>query len=404
MLRLFKNNDNGAVAYLFALAAIPLILVVGVAIDLGKGISARTKIQTALDAGALAAAATNLEEAERIALAEKVYWQNVGDAGQGSTPNYSVGTDAITADVNMMVDNSFMKIVGLNQNQVEASSRVELPKDRPAEVALVMDYSSSMNSNGKWQAMRDAALDLVDVLSEQQTNSQVKFSLVPFAKMVAVDLPAEYMVEESQNSPWTGSGCAQDRKWPYNTEDSTPDEFNDDTKWGALGQAQGTCAQMASHNLKILPLTNNHASVVSKLNAMDPFVGTHISLGLEFGWHVISSNAPFSEGVAYNAPDVLKAIVLLTDGRQTTKAWGQNESYNTSNGEENLEVMCEAIKDKNVLLITVAFDLSDGGTRTRLTNCATSSAYFFDADTNSQLAAAFTEIGKLLKGKIYVSK
>jgi hypothetical protein len=297
-----------------------------------------------------------------------------------------------------------MRLAGIDYTAIGADTRVNLHVDRPAEVVLVLDYSSSMNSQGKWQAMRDAALDLVDVLSKQQTNDQIKFALVPFAKMVLADLPNDYVIDEDVTSPWTGSGCTQDRKWPFNTQDTTPDPFNDDTKWGALGQADGTCFQMTAHNLEILPLTNNHSAVVAQLNAMDPFIGTHISLGLEFGWHVISDNAPFSEGAPYNDGETLKSIVLLTDGRQTVKAWGQGDSYTSGNGEENLEAMCEAIKDKGVMLITIAFDLSDTPTRTRLTNCATSTQYFFDADTNTQLAEAFEDIAKLIEGKIYVSQ
>ena len=161
---------------------------------------------------------------------------------------------------------------------------------------------------------------------------------------------------------------------------------------------------MEPHNLTILPLTNQHQTVLDQLNAMDPFVGTHISLGLEFGWHLVSDNAPFTEAQPYNTDDLLKAIVLLTDGKQTTKAWGQNDSHSSSNGEENLENMCTAIKAKGILMITIAFDLNDGETETRLSNCATSSQYFFDADSNAQLAAAFQTISGQLKQQIYVSK
>jgi Flp pilus assembly protein TadG len=250
MWTLFRKNQSGAVALLFAFAAIPILLVAGAAVDVSRSVSAQTKLQTALDAGALAAAASDLPEADRIALAEKTFHQNVGPDYAGATPNFFIGTDAVTADVDITVSNVFMKFAGVSQTNVAADSVVQLPRDKPAEVVLVLDYSSSMNSNGKWQAMRDAALDLVDTLSEQQTNDQVKFALVPFAKMVVADLPADYVIDEDTNTPWTGSGCTQDRKWPYNTQDTTPDQFNNDTKWGAVGQADGTCFQMSSHNLE----------------------------------------------------------------------------------------------------------------------------------------------------------
>ena len=76
----------------------------------------------------------------------------------------------------------------------------------------------------------------------------------------------------------------------------------------------------------------------------------------------------------------------------------------THNGETNLETACTNIKNKGVLVITIAFDIEDSATETRLQNCATSSEYYFDADTNGQLAKAFKSIASLLTGKLYVSK
>lgn len=400
----FRKNQSGAIGLLLALAAVPLVLAAGVAVDFGRMIQAKSQLQSALDAGALAVASSKTAEAGRIKLGKDVYRSNAGELGLGIEPTFSIQDGKVIANVSIQFPMSLTKIAGIETSAIGVSSQVNIPNQRPAEVALVLDYSSSMNSRGKWKAMRDAALDLVNVVSEQQTRTDIKVGLVPFAKMVAADLPAQYVIEETPSSPWTGSGCTQDRKWPYNTQDATPSSLNDDTKWGALGQAKGTCNQLLSRNLKIMPLTDDLGAVTSKLNSMTPHVGTHISLGLEFGWHLISPNPPFTEGTSYGDPDVLKVIVLLTDGEQTTKAWGPGGSYTPENGEQNLEAMCTAIKGNDVLMVTVAFDLESGSSRARLKTCATSPNYFFEAKSNAQLAAAFSEIAGLIKGKTYLSQ
>ncbi len=66
--------------------------------------------------------------------------------------------------------------------------------------------------------------------------------------------------------------------------------------------------------------------------------------------------------------------------------------------------MCTAIKAKDVTLITIAFDLNDSETETRLSNCSASSDYFFDADNNAQLASAIESIAALLKQRIHASR
>ncbi len=402
MMGLFNRDQRGAVALMFALAAIPLLFALGMAVDHASNVSKQGKLQAALDAGALAAAASSLDDAQRIALAENVFRQNMGELADSITPVFVIDGLTVSGNAALESKNAFMTLAGIGTTSVTAESVVRIPTDRPAEIALVLDYSSSMNGQGKWQAMRDAALDLVNTVTDNGTNSNIKFGLVPFAKQVRMTIPSDYIVGEAPGSDWTG--CTQDRKWPHNTTDETPDTFDDDTKWGLTPTAAGTCNQMGPHNLTILPLTNNHQAVTDQLNAMDPFVGTHIALGLEFGWHVISDNPPFTEGLAYGTDELLKAIVLLTDGKQTTKAWGQNDSHSRSNGEENLEDMCQAIKAKDVLMITIVFDLNDGETETRMRNCATTPDYYFDADNNQQLAEAFQSIGALLKQQIYVSR
>jgi Flp pilus assembly protein TadG len=55
-LRDFSSDTNGNIAMLFGIAIVPLVLTVGIGIDYGRGISARTNLQAATDSAALAGA------------------------------------------------------------------------------------------------------------------------------------------------------------------------------------------------------------------------------------------------------------------------------------------------------------------------------------------------------------
>ena len=119
---------------------------------------------------------------------------------------------------------------------------------------------------------------------------------------------------------------------------------------------------------------------------------------------MLSPNAPWQEGSPHNSANKIQSIVLLTDGRQTVGAWGPGDTNSSSNGENNLEDMCEAIKAQDVLMITVAFDLRDTATENRLRDCATSPSYFFDADTNAELSSAFESIALAFAKDLHLSK
>ena len=387
---------------------IPLMAMVGGAIDFTRAFIVKSRLQNSLDAAVLAtAAAASLGNAERIAYGKNIFKANypASELGTPAEAVITISTDGrVTGSVSANLSTTLLNVIGIENITLNTTNEAQSATLSDAEIVLVLDYSGSMNWSGKYQAMRDASINLINTLSQNGSNDKVKFGLVPFSKHVYGTIASDYIVNETPGGTWTN--CTMDRKWPYNIQDSTPILADNNTKWGMACTSgdddddedggscdpYSVCSSYTSRNLIMRPLSNNHSAIINQIQSMTPYSNTHISLGLEFGWHLIAPNSPWQEGVAYDTEDVLKAIVLLTDGRQTSKGWGPGNSSSVSNAESNLEDMCEAIKATNVLLVTVAFDLNDSATENRLRNCATSPAYFFDADTNASLAAAFESI------------
>ncbi len=425
-LRRFAKDRGGVSGITFALVLTLVLAMSGIAIDYVQAFLVKSRLQHALDASVLAAATrTGISDADRITHARQVFSANfpAAELGTPATPNITISADGkVTGTVTAVVDTTLSKVIGFDNLNVGALSEVQSASAQ-GEVVLVLDYSGSMNSNGKYEAMRDAATGLINMLSNNGTNTSVKFGLVPFSAHVYGTLESDYIVNETPGGMWTN--CTQDRRHDHNIQDTTPITSNDATKWGMTCTASGggeedeedeeggggacnaysICSNYSSRNLIIQPLSSNHATTISNLNSMSPYANTHISLGLSFGWHLISPNAPWEEGVAYNSPGHLKAIVLLTDGMQTSDGWGPGDTHSVGNAETNLEDMCTAIKDKGVILLTVAFDLNDNSTENRLRDCASSEDhFFFDVDTGAELLAAFKSIGTQLSGLMRISK
>ena len=404
----FKSDTGGNVAIAFGIATIPLAIACGCAIDIARAHIVQTRLQAALDASALAAAsAIGLTDEERVTMGEALFSANYPEEklGMPATPVFDIENGMVVASVDAELSTTLMTIAGINEIDVSTSTEITIPSLKDGEIVLVLDYSGSMNSNGKYQAMRDAAIDLVETLTEEGENEEVKFGLVPFSHHVYTTLPKDYVEGESGPGSWTG--CTYDRKYPYNTQDSTPDAGDDDTKWGievADPHNSWGCNGYVSRGLEVRPLTDDHEGTVSQLEDMTPYAWTNIALGMAFGWHLLSPNAPYAEGTSYSDDEVVKAIVLLTDGRQTQKSWGPGGSRSVANGEENLETMCENIKDKDVLVITVAFDLQDQATEDRLRDCASSEEFFYIAEDNAELAASFQSITQQLAKAVFISK
>src|SRR5690606_11851523 len=281
LLHRFLSDRQGAVAILFGIALIPLVVAVGAAIDYSRAVNVRTKIQGAIDAAALAAASSlNATDAERIALAQSVFDANfpVGVTGIDVDPDIRIENDAVVVTVDAALPTAIMNIAGISTLDVATTTEVKIPTMIDGEIVLVLDYSMSMQDNNKYKAMREAAVDMINTLSKNGANDKIKVGLVPFSGHVYLSLPKEYVIHESGNGTWTN--CTKDRMWPYNITDATPDPDKDETKWGPQGIASPKnmlahlleklasyldCSKYASRNLIARPLTNDIYSVVKQL-------------------------------------------------------------------------------------------------------------------------------------------
>ncbi len=412
LMKRFGICQKGSIAVFCAISAVPVLIAAGSAIDYIRYLNIRTELQAALDSAALAAASTpDATTAERRSLAEATFALNLQNAGLASadiTRDFEIADETVVATADMDMATSLMKLAGFESLKLSLAAEVAVPADKMAEIALVLDYSGSMNESiaggVKYVAMKNAAKNLISDL-EVANPAKVKFALVPFSHHVYGTFDKAYIRGQTGSGTWTG--CTQDRKYPYNLTDATPTADNN-TKWGqpqAPVHASSGCSGYVSNNLVMKPLTNNFSDLKSRLDMMTPYAWTHIALGVEFGFHMLSDNAPFSEGVSYDDAETEKFMVVLTDGAQTEPAFGPGTTRNVAQGAANLETLCTNAKAKGITVITIAYDLDDNATTNRLKNCASDpNQNFFVATNTAAVASAFENIKSIITAQVFISK
>jgi Flp pilus assembly protein TadG len=432
--RRLLRDQGGNVAVLCALVALPLVASVGVAVDYGREVAATSELQVAADSAALAAAsAYALGNADYATLADDMLERNLsaslGLRGTDVTTKVAVDTSAntLTVTAETSIPAVFMKVLGIakltlgntdvGQPGSSASgvlSSVSLPvfsDHHKGEIVVVMDYSSSMTEyvggTRKYITMRGEAKKLLEELSQDGANLDVKFGLVPFSHAVRVTMPRNYYY--GQNTSGTLTSCIDDRNYPYNTEATTPSTSskNHPSKF-----FQTSCSYFSSRSLNVRALSTNHAGSIAQIDVMEPYGNTHIALGMETAWHLLTPNAPYTEATEYN-DETLKAVVLLTDGQQTSPGYGPNNTWSVTQAEANLSTLCTGMKEAGIRVVTVSFDLSDSenaATETRLRDCASENderpgeKFYFNTDTNEELASAFGIIRNTLARTMYLSR
>ena len=129
---------------------------------------------------------------------------------------------------------------------------------------------------------------------------------------------------------------------------------------------------------------------------------------MAWGWRMISSTWPFSEGSVYGDVNWTKTVILMTDGDNNydTKysAFGEKGTVVTSDTQldDKLKAVCASMKTdpRKIRIYTIAFavnasDISTA-TKTMLTTCATDSSKYFLATDTTGLDKAFKQIANEL--------
>ena len=220
--------------------------------------------------------------------------------------------------------------------------------------------------------------------------------------------------------------CRNDsyKSYPYSNSyllDGTADDEDDEVKQENIDKyynnvrASGGSPNSGCTANPIVPLTNKKSTITNALGNMKADGYTNIAEGLMWGFRVISPGEPFAEGKPYTEKNHHKIIILLTDGQNDVPSfdsstinkseygpWGYSSSdrlietgsKNTylNKMDDRTEEACDAVKDEDIDLFTITFQLSDPDTITLMRNCATQPDMFYNSPDTSTLSAVFKAI------------
>lgn len=366
----FAVDRSGNVASLFAVALVPILAAAGAALDYADLARNKSRLQSSVDAAALAVAAARLDgQNQRVDLARKTALANFATAG---------GSGAVVVTLsepqpgNYKVDGSahvpltFARLVGIGRSTVHASAQSQSEAGGgTVEVAMAVDVSGSMRHSdmsgmARIDTLKQVANTLVDTLSARVPASQLKFATIPFTTNVNIGRGNTAYVDGANHALFTGTswaGCVFERAPPnhlstgYDGSGSpatgkfrafiAPPEPDQGSGYACINPSNGTNAGYASiqetnpsggpysaetngpnfHCVRhaLQPLTSSVADVKAKIDSLtaEPNWGTIVTPGLVWALRALTPNAPFP-GAAPFSPNNKKVIIALTDGAQVT--------------------------------------------------------------------------------------
>jgi Flp pilus assembly protein TadG len=433
-LRNFCSARRGNVAVTFAFATLPVISVVGAAIDYSHANAVQAAMQAAVDSTALMlsknAASLTGSQLEQSAQSYFTALFNRPEAEDISvTTTYtSAGGSSLVIKASASVPTDVMGVIGYDSIAISAMATAKWGSSR-LRVALVLDNTGSMANNSKMAALKTATNNLLSQLqSAAATNGDVYVSIIPFVKDVNLD-PVNYSAAWIDWSSWNAKNgnCSV---WGYSSQSSctshsgTWTAANHNTWNGCVVDRGGQLApDPANYDTNVIPpttsitatlfsaeqysscpqaakgLSYNWSEMGTLVGNMTPAGNTNQAIGLALGWMSLAGGGPFTVPSMDPGYTYKQAIVLLTDGLNTQNRWYTDQS----SIDAREKMTCDNIKAAGITIYTVQVNTGGDPTSTLLQNCASSSDKFFLLTSADQIVTAFNTIGTNLT-KLYVAK
>ena len=97
----------------------------------------------------------------------------------------------------------------------------------------------------------------------------------------------------------------------------------------------------------MMPLGEDWTALNAKIDAMTPTGNTNVTIGLAWGFQLLSPNEPFNAPAP--ARDLDKVIVLMTDGENTQNRW----TSSATSIDARTQKACDNVKAAHIKLYTV---------------------------------------------------
>lgn len=431
------RDQRGALMAIVGLAIIPLFAAIGLAIDTSRAYLVKSRLWSAVDAAALAGGKAYASDT-RDADIQMYFDANFPEGYMSAQLDpLQIETDDVTRTVvvsaRATIPTTFMRVLGRDSITIDASSEVVV-ESKNVEVALVLDVTNSM-AGQRIIDLRDAANELVDIVVQDiQEPFYSKVAIVPYSMGVNVGsyaaqvrgtytnntctYPAPptcryYKFQRYSDNAWTTheiSTCVSERAGPHAYDDTPP-------SIAPLGKAYPPAG---SYNPcltpQIVPLTSNRSTLHQQINLLQAGGGTAGHVGVAWGWYMVSPNFGYlwpaeSQPAPYDAEDLLKVVVIMTDGEYNSMYYNgviARDSLNPGSGDNRYKInqfshngntyvqaqtLCANMKAAGIIVFTVGLDVIGTPAAHNLVNqCATDPSYVYLPSDGTELKQAFRSI------------
>ncbi|MGB0906248.1 MAG: VWA domain-containing protein [Maricaulaceae bacterium] len=460
MLTQYARNNSGNFSIMMGVSATVLLMAAGAAVDVSGMYQQKSTMQDYADAAVLTAARTLetdvaiLEQAAQDSVNANNTLENTITTGLQVFPEH------MRAELSAQYSTSIMNIFGIDNLNINVAAEAPRASNDPLNLSLVLDVTGSMqgsNIAALKVAANDLVNTLEQFDNDNVRISVVPFAnyvnvgtpnLEAARNKPWMNVPDDYEIVHDEvcsmqssivapelcttttqsysNPPTTTYNDGIPTTHPgssgtHNVTSCPPEAYGEPEEYcyippptpvvwnGCAGSRNSPWHKRAEYDnhkvpgimqihcgVPMLPLTNNFNSVRSKINSLQATGETYIPSGLQWGWRAIHATLPFNEASSNQGLGLKKALVLMTDGKNTRSLdTPEHDGSNGAAADALSAQLCEAIKDDDIIVYTIGYKFPGGSsnaTKQMLKDCASQPENFYYADNANELSIAFGSI------------
>jgi len=401
IIRDFRDDARGAIALIFSFTMIVMLLAIGLAVDVGRGLRAGGTLSAAVDSAVLAGAKglrlQNMTDTQVTNLVATMFNENVAAAGlvPPVINQFTVTIDRTKSSVMLDVDAEIPTVIG----QLAGVHKLSMPRrgvaifeQKDIEVALQLDVTGSM-SGSKMVDLKAATKDLVDILIPDDASlraaQKVRIGYAPYSAGINAGAYAG-AINGGVAAP---NNCVYERMSTTHQDTETYPSGSYVMKTKLDLPSAANCSSAT-----ILPMTSDKSLLKTTVDSYWTGGSTAGHLGTAFAWYLLSPQwasiwPSASEPAAYDDGNTVKVAILMTDGEYNTVG-GRNRASNIDLSQDFAKDTCTAMKEKGIVVYTVGFRLNAANATETLEDCASGPAKFYPAEDGDALRAAFRAIAQ----------
>ncbi len=433
-----------------------LIMIGGIGVDLMRNEMERTRLQSVADRAVLAAADLDQTLDPEAVVRDYFDKSGMAEYVSSVTVDEGLNYRTVTVDATTTMNTQFMSALGIDTLNIPARSRAEEKVNKVEismvlDVSGSMNSGSKMqnlkNAAGEFvdSVLTEDTEDLISI-NLVPYSQHVNAGPLIFNRMNVNTIGQDGKLTHNK------SHCIEFDNSDFNSvalNTAKTYQHMQHFQWNTTsiqsGNQQNTLFDTMCPRYeyeRIIPTSQNATYLKGQINKLKPRAGTQIFIGMKWAAAMLDpsfrsinsslisaghvDNAFSGRPVSYSDDETLKTIVLMTDGQNSSAArirsyyyrteslrahWsrynfsyyvqrylGSNygrysyTKYSESTGDVLLKNMCDAAKEKNIIIWSIGFEVLDHGANV-MRDCASSPSHFFRVE-GVEISDAFDAIAR----------